>query len=411
MNSTVLEKYARALVEVGINIQPGQYLLLQCSTDSLDLARKVTEYAFKRGARDVEVVIEDPEIKRIRGLYADKEDLAVLPEGKREYFDAYLSKDTCQMAIMGSRPSGMEGVSVDNAMAIAKADNDLRNVIRKHIHAGTLQWTGSVTANMDWAKQVYSEYEDAEALAHLEDALAAMMRADKDDPVKAWEEHCANMHKVSSALNELDLKSVHITTELGTDIEMELVDGHIWTSAADMGESLTKVSYVANMPTEEIFTDPHRERVNGIAYASRPLMMSGKLVKDFWIRFENGLAVECGASENKVCLEDALMKDDFTRRLGEVALVSKNSPITKMNRIFYNGLIDENAASHLAFGQSFSSNVKNGMKMTKEELIAHGVNDASCHHDFMIGTPGMKVVGKTKDGKEVLIMLEGDFVL
>lgn len=411
MNSVILDRYARVLVEVGINLQPGQYLVLQCSTDSMELARKVTEYAFKRGAKDVEVIIEDPEIKRLRGVYADTEVLMTLPEHKKEMLDFYLRQDSCQMGLMSTRPHGMDGVSTENALAIAKADNDLRNVVRKYIHAGTLQWTGTVVANMDWAKEVYAELEAEEALDKLDEALAIMMRCDQDDPVQAWKDHCAQMANVSSKLNSLDLESVHITTELGTDIVIPLVEGHIWTSAADMGESLTKVPYVANMPTEEVFTDPHRGKVNGIAYASRPLMMSGKLVENFWIKFENGLAVDCGASANEICLRDALMKDDCTRRLGEIALVSKNSPITLMNRIFYNGLIDENAASHLAFGASFPSNVKNGTKMSEDELLASGVNVASCHHDFMIGTPKMKAVGKMKDGTEVVIMEEGDFCL
>lgn len=411
MEEALLDKFARVLVETGINLQKGQYLLLQTSTDSLDLARKVVEHAFALGARDVEVVIEDPEIKKIRGLYGDKETLSIMPDAKKNYLDYYLNQDCCQMSIMSSRPNGMEGVSTENALAISKADNDLRNVVRKHIHAGTLPWTGTVYANVDWAKKVFSEYEEDEALAKLEEALAKMMRLDTDDPVKAWEEHCNNMSKVSAKLNEYDFASLHIETELGTDITLPLVEGHIWTSAADMGDSLVKVPYVANMPTEEVFTDPHRELANGIAYASYPLMMSGKLVKDFWIRFENGLAVDCGASENLECLQAALFKDDYTRRLGEVALVSKNSPITKMNRVFYNGLIDENAASHLAFGQSFSSNIKNGSKMSEEELLAHGVNVASCHNDFMIGTPKMKVTGIRKDGTVVKVMEEGDFVL
>ena len=411
MEEALLDKLARVLVETGVNLQKGQYLLLQTSTDSLDLARKITEHAFRLGAKDVEVIIEDPEIKKIRGLYGDKDTLAIMPEAKKNYLDYYLNQDCCQMGIMSSRPSGMEGVSTENALAIAKADNDLRNVIRKHIHAGTLQWTGTVYANVDWAKKVFSEYPEDVALTKLEEALGKMMRLDDDDPVKAWDKHCEEMSKVSAKLNEYDFASLHIETELGTDITLPLVDGHIWTSAADMGESLTRVPYVANMPTEEVFTDPHRDLANGIAYATYPLMMSGKLVKDFWIRFENGLAIECGASENLECLQAALFKDDNTRRLGEVALVSKRSPITMMNRIFYNGLIDENAASHLAFGQSFSSNIRNGTRMSEEELVAHGVNVASCHNDFMIGTPKMKVTGIRKDGTVIKVMEEGDFVL
>ena len=178
-----------------------------------------------------------------------------------------------------------------------------------------------------------------------------------------------------------------------------------------MGEAKVKAKYIANMPTEEIFTDPHRDHVDGIAYASKPLMINGKLVKDFWIRFENGIAVDCGAKENVEFLKDALFHDDRSRRLGEIALVSKKSPINKIGRLFYNGLIDENAASHLAFGSSFPTNIENGTDMDEGELLKHGVNVASCHHDFMVGTEHYHVEGITHDGKTVVIMDDGDFVL
>lgn len=411
MENKYLENYARVLVEVGVNLQPGQKLVLQCTPDSLELARCVSKIAFEKGAKDVAVFIDDPYIKRLRGLNCDEETLREVPDYRKEELDFYLRQDCVQMSLMGTYPNNMDGVKTENSIAIAYADNEVRNVVRKYIHAGTLQWTGTAVPNMDWAKKVYPELDDESALKHLEADLCKMMHADEEDPIKGWKDHCAEMARVSKILNENNFEKLIIKSELGTNLEMNLVEGHIWTSAAEMGSNLTKVPYVANMPTEEIFTDPHRMMVNGIAYASRPLIISGKLVKDFWIRFENGLAVDCGASENKEVLENALMKDEFTRRLGEVALVSKKSPITQMNRIYYNGLIDENAASHLAFGQSFSSNIKNGTNMSKEELLAAGVNDASCHHDFMVGTPEFDVVGIKHDGTKVQIMKEGDFVL
>ncbi|MDO4198552.1 MAG: aminopeptidase [Erysipelotrichaceae bacterium] len=411
MNTCFLEKYARVLVEVGVNLQKGQKLLLQCTSDSLDLARMISKVAFERGAADVAVFIDDPYIKRLRGLYCDEETVKEVPDYRKEQLDYYLRQDCVQMSLMGTYPHNMDGVSNENSIAIANADNEVRNVVRKYLHKGTLQWTGTAVPNLEWAKAVYPELSEDEALEKLENDICVMMRCDKDDPVEAWKKHCEDLSKVSTALNNYNFERLHIRSELGTDIEIKLVKDHIWTSAGDMGESLTKVPYVANMPTEEIFTDPHRMEVNGIAYASRPLMISGKLVKDFWIRFKDGLAVECGASQNKEVLENLLMKDEYTRRLGEVALVSKNSPITKMNRIYFNGLIDENAASHLAFGQSFSTNIKNGTDMTNEELLEAGVNNASCHCDFMIGTPEFEVVGIKYDGTRVQVMKEGDFVL
>ena len=192
---------------------------------------------------------------------------------------------------------------------------------------------------------------------------------------------------------------------------MDLVEGHIWCSAGEMGAQNVNAPYVANMPTEEVFTDPDFRSVNGIAYASFPLFMSGKLVTDFWIRFENGKAVDCSASNNVDFLREALFRDETTRQLGEVALVSKKSPIRQMGRIFYNGLIDENAACHLAFGASFPDCVKGGTEMTREDLIARGVNFSVSHNDFMIGTDDIRIVGITYDGQQVTVMEHGDFVI
>ena len=402
MNSVRLKKYAQVLLEIGVNFQKNQILLLQTCTDALDLARCLTDQAFAMGAKDVIVHLEDAQIEHLRALHCNKETLKELPEWKKESLDYYLCQDCVQMSLMGSYPTLNEDVSGENLLAKNASNNELRNVVRKHIHAGTLKWTGTV----------YPELNEKEALIQLEEALCKMMRIDDEsDPVENWHDHCESLGKISAKLNDYNFKSLHITSELGTDITMDLVKDHIWTSAADMGSSKVKEPYVANMPTEEIFTDPDYRSVNGIAYASFPLMMSGKLVTDFSITFKDGIAVDCHASDNEDLLRDALFKNETTRRLGEVALVSKNSPIKQMNRIFYNGLIDENAACHLAFGQSFSSNIKNGVSMSDQELLEHGVNVATSHNDFMIGTPETKVVGITYDGRNIVIMEHGDFVI
>lgn len=412
MKKEYIDKTAKVLVRVGVNLHPGQTLVLQTDPDAIELARAVTEEAFKAGAKDVSVIISDSQIEHLRAKYATKETLRAVPDYKKEQIDFYLRDGSgTQMGLMGSHPTLMSDVPEENAIALAQAGNDVRNVIRKYIHEGTLQWTGTVFANKEWAVKVYPELDEDAALERLEEDIAIMMRVDQDDPVKAWEEHCERLAVFSERMNEKNFKSLHITTGLGTDITMDLVEGHIWTSAGTMGNGHTKYPYVANMPTEEVFTDPNRFKVNGIAYASRPLLISGKMVKDFWIRFEDGLAVDCGASEGEGVLRTQIFRDETTRRLGEVAMVSKQSAITKLNRVYYNGLIDENAASHLALGSSFPSNIKGGTDMTQEELMAKGVNFSITHTDFMIGTLDMKVVGTTYDGQQITVMEEGDFAL
>ncbi len=406
-----LNRYADVLLEKGVNLQQGQYLLLQCCPDTLQLAEIITKKALQKGAKDVHISINDPNIDYLRAKYLDKEQCRTVMDWQKEELDSYLREDCVQLGLMGTYPTLYEDVNDENAMAISQAKNEVRNVVRKYIHDGSLQWTGTAYPTKQWAKQVYPEMDEEDALIQLEKDIAHMMRLDTEDPLQAWDDHCSKLRSIGDKLNAYQFEKLHLTSELGTDLTVGLVEKHIWCSAADMGEANVRAKYIANMPTEEIFTDPHCDKVNGIAYASKPLVINGKLVKDFWIKFEDGLAVDCGASQNVEFLKDALFHNERTRRLGEVALVSKQSPINQMHRLFYNGLIDENAASHLAFGSSFPTNIQDGITMSEEELIKHGVNVASSHHDFMVGTKHYHVEGITKDGKVVVIMDDGDFVI
>ena len=413
MDKILTEKLARGLLEVGVNLKEGESVLLQTDTNALELSREITKQAFELGAKDVQVRIDDPYINHERVKGAAKEILRKPLDWEKESIDSVLKDGKgVQLGIGVSYPDLNSDLDSDKLLAFSQMKNDLRNIVRSYIHKGVLKWTGTAYPSLEWARKVYPELNDEEAYKALEDAICLMMRVDHDsDPVENWKKHCEELSVRSAKLNSYNFKSLHITSELGTDITMDLVENHIWCSAGEMGEQKVNAPYVANMPTEEVFTDPDFRSVNGIACASFPLLMSGKPVKDFWIRFENGKAVDCGASENVEMLKDALFKDETTRQLGEVALVSKQSPIRKLNRIFYNGLIDENAACHLAFGSSFPDCVKGGTDMSEEELKALGVNFSVSHNDFMIGSDDTKVVGITHDGKEVTIMEHGDFVI
>ncbi len=413
MEKILIEKLARVLLQVGVNLEKDETVLLQTDTSALDLAREITKQAFELGAGDVQVRINDPYIDHERIKGAAKEVLRQASDWEKESIDSILKDGHgVQLGVGVSYPELNSDLDSEKLLAFSQMKNDLRNVVRNYIHKGVLKWTGTVYPSLEWARKVYPELNDEDAYKALEDAICLMMRVDKEtDPVENWRRHCKELSDRSAKLNNFNFRSLHITSELGTDIRMDLVEGHIWCSAGEMGEQKVNAPYVANMPTEEVFTDPDFRSVNGIAYASFPLMMSGKLVKDFWIRFENGKAVDCGASENIEMLKDALFKDETTRQLGEVALVSKNSPIRKLGRIFYNGLIDENAACHLAFGSSFPDCVKGGTDMSQQKLEELGVNFSVSHNDFMIGTDETKVTGITHDGKEVVIMEHGDFVI
>ena len=412
MKENLIEKYARLIVEVGCNLQPGQILVIQVKNEEIELARAVTKAAFAAKAKDVVVFIEDNEIQRLRALNADKETLETVAPWKKEALEYFFKDDAVQMVVFGSYPEVMSGIDEEKALAVGQADNDLRNVVRKYIHAGTLQWVGTIWPNLEWAKQVYPQLDEQSALKQLEKDFCLMLRIDDEsDPVVNWHKHCEELSKISSALNQANFKTLHIKTGLGTDLTLDLVKNHRWGAASENGESKTRANYLANLPTEEIYCVPDYRQVNGKVVAALPLVVSGKLVTDFGFNFVDGLATEAWAKDNEEVLRKTIFADDSTRRLGEVALVSKHSPISQLKRVYYNGLIDENAASHLAFGASFPSNVAGGLDMSKEELLANGINQSPLHLDFMIGTDDMEVVGYTYDGKAIPIMENGEFVL
>lgn len=411
MDTTLYQKYAQTLLKVGVNLQKGQILYLQAATENRDIALVVVEEAFKMGAKDVVVEWNDPKLNYLRAKYCDEATLREVPEWKKEAVDYYLRQGACQMGLGTTYPDLMKDIRPENAKALFLASNDLRNVIRGYIHRGHLQWTGTALPNKEWAQKVYPELSAEKAYQKLSENILSMVRVNHEsDPLANWQAHLDKLASRSRWLNEKQFDSLHITTKLGTDIEIGLVKNHIWTSAADMGDASIPV-YVANMPTEEIFTDPDKYRVNGKVVASRPLNLSGQLVEGFTLTFKDGQCIEATATSHLANLEDVLNQSEASRYLGEVALVSKQSPITQMERVFFNGLIDENAASHLALGSSFPTNVQGGTTMTDEELEAIGVNLAVNHNDFMIGTEDMKVVGRYEDGREEIIMEHGDFII
>ena len=409
MNKVQLEKFARLLLIKGVNIQKGQTLMVQASMDSRDLAIEVSKQAFEYGAKDVVIQWDEPELTKLRAKYCDVETLREVKPYQIDELEDVFSNNCVQLCLSATYPKLFDEVESNKSFAISSAKNDLRNIARKHIRNG-MPWCGTATPSIEWANVVYPELPDQQALEALEDSLCKMLRINDDlDPIVEWDKHIEKLNKLSKWLNNLNLKTLHIKSELGTDLTLDLVENHLWVSAGEMGDNQS-IPYIANIPTEEIFTDPHRLSTNGIAYASKPLIMNGKIVDNFSITFKDGKAIDCSASSNIDALKETINSDDNSCYLGEVALVSKTSPITMMNRVFYNGLIDENAACHLALGNSFNYCIKGGSKMTNEELLTKGVNSSKVHCDFMVGTPKLSVVGTTYSGEEITIMDDGDFV-
>lgn len=412
MDKTVYyQKYARAVLKVGVNLQPGQILLATIPTEYRELAVEITKTAFEMGAKDVVFRWVDPVVEHYRLLGAGEDVLSEIHDFELEEIRYYMEQKACTLVTCDFYPDLNLDVPEAKIKALQSKQMKLRKLERDYRDKGGCQWSAFVVGNPAWAKKIYPDMPAAEREDLFFKQVAGIVRIDEEsDPVINWEKHCEELGKHSRWLNEQRFDRIHITTGLGTDVEIGLVKGHIWCSAAEMGDD-KGISYCANMPTEEVFTSPDKRRVNGIVYASRPLYLSGRMVENFRVRFENGRAVECHAEKEQKTLEDLLELDESARYLGEVALVPNSSPISRTNQCFYFVPLDENAASHMALGTGFPSCVKGGTGMTREELDTLGVNNAPIHNDFMYGTADMTVTGIKEDGTEVLIMENGEFVV
>ena len=272
------------------------------------------------------------------------------------------------------------------------------------------QWSVIALPNPKWAKIVFPDKDEDEAVKALWDAILFSVRVREDnDPVAEWEKHDKVLEAHCDILNAHQFKAMHFSNKKGTDLTVNLVKNHIWVG----GGCTTPdgVFFNPNMPTEECFCMPDRNNVNGTVYASKPLSYSGKVIEDFWFRFENGQVVEYGAAKNEEALKQLLDTDEGSKRLGEVALISYDSPISNLNVLFFNTLFDENASCHLALGRCYPENVEGGIEMSKEELLAAGGNDSMNHVDFMFGTSDMTVTGIKEDGSTVTVFSEGNFVI
>lgn len=412
MDKTIYyQKYAQAILKIGLNLQPGQILHTKMPVEYRELAIELTKQAFAMGAKDVIIDWEDPVVDHYRMLGASEETLSEVHQFEIDRTKYYLEQRACLLGPCAFYPDLDLDVPVEKLKAATGKQRALRQLERDYTGSGEIQWSSFVVGNEAWADKIYPDLPEEERYDRFFKQVAGLLRIDEEtDPVENWKQHCDDLSRHSRWLNEQAFDRIHITTGLGTDVEIGLVKGHIWCSAAEMGDSKT-VPYCANMPTEEVFTDPDKRRVNGVVYASRPLYLNGRMVENFSVRFEGGRAVEVRAEKEQQALEDQLALDETCRYLGEIALVPNSSPISQTNLCFYFVPLDENAASHMAFGSSFPSCVRGGTSMTTEQLDAIGVNTAPIHNDFMYGTADLRVTGIKENGDELLIMENGEFVI
>jgi aminopeptidase len=404
-----LDRLAEVAVRVGLNLQEGQELVLTAPTDALPLVRRIVEQAYKAGAKFVTTLISDDEVALARYRSAPDESFDFAPSWFYDGIANAFRSGAARMAVTGANPallSGQDPQKVSRAnIAMSKAYKPAMELITRH----DINWTIVAAATPAWAELVFPGEPEELAMGKLWDAIFRTSRITGDDPVADWKRHGENLKKRVDLLNAKRYHSVRFFTPDGsTDLTVGLADQHLWAGGgATAGNG---IYCQPNIPTEECFTTPHKDRVQGVVTASKPLSHQGTLIENIRCRFENGRIVEVTATKGEEAIQKLIAVDDGARRLGEVALVPHKSPIAQSGILFWNTLFDENAASHIALGQAYSTCIINGEKMSDQELAKLGANESIIHVDWMIGGPAMNIDGISADGAAEPLMRDGDWV-
>ena len=402
-----LREYARLLIQVGLRVQRGQRLVISSPVECAFFARMCAEEAYAIGCKEVVMNWHDDAMARLKYLHADDSIFDEVALWRSHFFNDHALEGAAYLAISASDPENFKGVDTNRIIRAQQASGKaLKDFDRLQMSSG-FPWCIASIPIPSWAKTVFPEVSEEQAMEQLWDAIFQAVRVSGDGTaVEKWEQHLATLHQRLETMNRLNFKTLHYTNALGTDLTVELPEGHIWEAGDDI--TLSGQSFIANIPTEELFTAPLKTGANGVVYSSMPLVHDGAIIDKFHFVVKDGKIVEAHAEKGEETLKGAISVDEGASYFGEVALVPYDSPISNQKILFYNTLFDENAACHIAFGEAYPC-LEGGKKMSKDELKAHGLNDSFTHVDFMIGTADLSIVGTTHDGQQVPIFVDGNF--
>jgi len=403
----MLNEYAKLCVKVGINIQSGQPLVINSPIEGAYFVRLVAENAYELGASEVHVNWNDEVLTKLKFENAPMEVFENFPKWYADGLEDYAKKGAGFLSISAQDPELLKEIDPKKIAANNKSSSIALKEWRKYTMNDINPWCVISIPTKSWAKRVFPNVSEEEAVEKLWAAIFNATRMDLEDPIKAWEDHMDNLKDKVDFLNNKEFKTLHYTSSNGTDLVVELPEGHIWAGG---GAIDSKNTYFApNMPTEEVFTMPLKTGVNGVVYSTKPLNYAGNTIDEFKLTFKDGKVFDFDAKVGKETLSMLLDIDEGAKYLGEVALVPYDSPISNSNIIFINTLFDENASCHFAFGKAYPTNIVGGEKMTDEELEAHGVNNSLTHVDFMIGSEDMNILGETKEGEKIQVFQNGNW--
>jgi aminopeptidase len=405
--ATKLDRLAQVAVKSGLGLAPGQEVVMTASIDTLPLARKITEHAYKAGASLVTTLFIDDEQTLARYKYGSDASFDKAAAWLYDGMAAAYKSGSARLAITGGNPALL---SKEDPEKVSRANRALSKAYRPALEPITrhdINWTIVSAATPAWAAAVFPALPADTALAKLWNAIFAASRADQADPVSAWKQHDAKLHEWADRMNAKRYAALHFKGP-GTDLKVGLADDHLWLGG---GTRAGNGNYcIPNMPTEEVFTTPHKDRVDGVVRSTKPLSHQGTMIEEIRVRFEGGRIVEAHAAKGETVLQKLIDTDSGARRLGEVSLVPNSSPISASGLLFLNTLFDENAACHIALGQAYSTCLIDGDKLTPDQLTARGANDSLIHVDWMIGSGEMNVDGITADGRSEAVLRKGEWV-
>ena len=405
MNQDTLKKYAHTLLKYGVNLQEDQTLVISVDVENKDFAVIVTEEAYRLGAKEVVLNWRCSPIARQRLLHANESVLEKPANWIPEFYKQYIDDKAAFLSLISANPKALEGIPTDRISLQSRNLNKVLSFYHTAIMNSSVTWCVASVPTVLWANLLGYEGSDEEKINQLWATLLKLCRIEGVEPKDTYRHHMAKLHHRCEALNKLDLKSLRYTCENGTDLLLELPEGHIWLGGEESSKDGT--IFNANIPTEEVFSAPQYNGVNGVVHSTKPLIYHGNTISDFSFTFKEGKIVEYTAKEGYEVLKELVETDEGSHYLGEVALVDHFSPISQSNQIFYETLFDENASCHLAIGASYPTCLKNSDGLSEEELKERGLNHSLTHVDFMIGHEHMNIKGYTRDGQAVDIMIDG----
>lgn len=402
-----LRLYAQLTVQEGVGLERGQELIISAEVDQTQFVRLVAQEAYKAGAKNVEVFWKDSELMRTRFIEASDEAIAYAPNWLYDGITRAHKENAARLSIASADPQMLAGISPNRVATFSNVQSKASKETSEIISGFVINWCVVGAASAGWAKRVFPELPEAEAVAKLWEKIFLSSRVLEEDPIAAWTAHSETLEAKVTWLNELNFETLHFTGP-GTDLYVGLVEGHEW--AGGRGYAKNGIQCSPNIPTEEVFTMPHRARVDGIVSSTKPLSLRGQMVDKIKVEFKNGAVVSASAEVGNDALQKLIATDDGAKRLGEVALVPNSCKVAQTGILFLNTLYDENAACHIALGRSYSENLRGIDDLSEEERLERGSNDSLIHVDWMIGSGEVNVDGIKFDGTKVPLMRSGEWV-